>query len=65
LWGVLYSGIIVYTSSHHFSSEPLAIPFAAKDSFLVPSEVIGGLAFVGALYMMYRWVAGLARKAVI
>jgi putative OPT family oligopeptide transporter len=65
LWGVLYSGIIVYTSSHHLSSEPLAIPFAAKDSFVIPSEIIGGIAFVAVLYVMYRWVAGLARKAVI
>lgn len=65
LWGVLYSGIIVYTSSHHLSSQPLAIPFANADSYLVPSEVIGGLAFVALLYFMYRWVAGLAQKAAV
>jgi NhaP-type Na+/H+ or K+/H+ antiporter len=62
LWGVLYSGIIVYTSSHHGSPAPLAIPFASAASFLVPSEVIGGIAFVALIAVMYRWVARLATR---
>jgi putative OPT family oligopeptide transporter len=65
LWGVLYSAVIVYTSTHHLSQQPFALPFAAVPSFLIPSEVIGGVIFVALLYGMYRWVGGLARKAAI
>lgn len=63
LWGVLYSGIIVYTTTHHGPSEPFALPFASAASFVVPGEVIGGIAFLALLYFMYRWVAGLAQRA--
>jgi hypothetical protein len=30
---------------------------------LIPSEVIGGIAFVVVALLMYRWVANLAKRA--
>jgi putative OPT family oligopeptide transporter len=56
LFGVLLSGIIVASKK----GAPLAL---AGDSFLIPSEIIGGIAFVLLTIALYRWVANLARKA--
>ncbi len=57
LFGVLLSGIIVFSGK----GAPLAL---VGDSFLVPSEIIGGIAFVVLTIVLYRWVASLARKAI-
>lgn len=56
LFGVILSAIIYFSKN----GTPLSL---VPDSFLVPSEIIGGLAFVALIVLMYRWVAGLARKA--
>jgi putative OPT family oligopeptide transporter len=56
LFGVLLSGIIVGSKN----GTPLNL---VPDSFLLPSEIIGGIAFIALLAFMYRWVAGLAHKA--
>ncbi|HEY9180568.1 MAG TPA: oligopeptide transporter, OPT family [Candidatus Baltobacteraceae bacterium] len=65
LLGVAYSGVIVYSTTHHGPDSPWAMPFSNAPSWLIPSEVIGGIAFIALLYVMYRWVGGMARKAVI
>jgi putative OPT family oligopeptide transporter len=65
LLGVAYSGVIVYSTTHHGPDSPWALGFANAPSWLVPSEVLGGIFFAGLLYVMYRWVGGLARKAEI
>jgi putative OPT family oligopeptide transporter len=57
LFGVLLSGIIVFSGR----GAPLAL---VGDSFLIPSEIIGGIAFAVLAVVMYRWVASLARKAI-
>jgi putative OPT family oligopeptide transporter len=57
LFGVLLSGIIVAAKGN---GTPLAL---VGDSFLIPSEVIGGIAFVVVALLMYRWVANLAKRA--
>ncbi len=54
LFGVLHAGIIVAMKGVD------AIGFIA-DSFLVPSEIIGALAFIAVTYAMYRWVGGVLR----
>lgn len=59
LMGVIYSGVLVYSTTHHGSSTPWSL---VPDSFLVPSEIIGGVAFVALVVFLYRWVAGLARR---
>ena len=58
LFGVLLSGIIVVSKS----GTPLSL---VPDSFLVPSEIIGGIAFLALIAFLYRWVAGMAQKAAI
>ncbi len=58
LFGVLLSGIIVVSKN----GTPLSL---VPDSFLVPGEIIGGIAFLALIAFMYRWVAGMAQKAVI
>jgi putative OPT family oligopeptide transporter len=50
LFGVLLSGIIVFSAN----GTPLAL---VGDSFLIPSEVIGGVAFIALALGLYRWVA--------
>jgi hypothetical protein len=35
------------------------------DSFLVPSEIIGGIAFLALLAVIYRWIASMADRAAI
>jgi putative OPT family oligopeptide transporter len=57
LFGVILSAIIYF--SHN--GAPLALVPA---SFLVPSEIIGGIAFVALIALMYRWIARLAQKAI-
>jgi putative OPT family oligopeptide transporter len=59
LGGVVLSGII----SASRKDAPLGLPFLPAD-FTGPAEVIGGLAFIVVVVAMYRWVAGLARRAV-
>lgn len=54
LFGVLHAGIIVA----RFGNDPLAV---VPDSFLVPSEIAGALAFIAVTYALYRWVGGLLR----
>jgi putative OPT family oligopeptide transporter len=49
LFGVLLSGIIVASGK----GAPLAL---VGDSFLIPSEIIGGIAFVLLALALYRWV---------
>ncbi len=56
LFGVLLSGIIVFSGK----GAPLAL---VGDSFLIPSEIIGGIAFIALAIGLYRWVAGLAERA--
>ena len=56
LFGVLLSGIIVFSGN----GSPLAL---VGDSFLIPSEVIGGIAFLALAMGLYRWVASLADRA--
>lgn len=58
LFGVLLSGIIVVSKN----GTPLSL---VPDSFLVPGEILGGIAFLALIAFMYRWVAGMAQKAVI
>lgn len=58
LFGVLLSGIIVVSKN----GTPLSL---VPDSFLVPSEIIGGIAFLALIAVMYRWVAGMAQKAAV
>ena len=58
LFGVLLSGIIVVSKN----GTPLSL---VPDSFLVPSEIIGGLAFITLVAFLYRWVAGVAQKAAV
>ena len=58
LFGVLLSGIIVASKN----GTPLSL---VPDSFLVPSEIIGGLAFITLVAFLYRWVAGVAQKAAV
>lgn len=55
LFGVLLSGIIVLSKN----GTPLSL---VPDSFLVPSEIIGGIAFLALIAFMYRWVAGLQNR---
>ncbi len=57
LFGVLLSGIIVVSKN----GTPLSL---VPDSFLLPSEIIGGIAFLALIALMYRWVGSLAQKAV-
>jgi putative OPT family oligopeptide transporter len=57
LFGVLLSGIIVGSKN----GTPLAL---VGDSFLLPSEIVGGIAFVVLALVLYRWVARLAQKAI-
>jgi putative OPT family oligopeptide transporter len=57
LFGVLLSGIIVISKN----GQPLSL---VPDSFLLPSEIIGDIAFLALIAFMYRWVAGLAQRAV-
>jgi putative OPT family oligopeptide transporter len=54
LFGVLHAGLLVAQKG----TDVMAI---MPDSFLVPSEIIGALAFIGLTYAMYRWVARLIR----
>src|SRR5579884_3395681 len=56
LFGVLLSGIIVVSKN----GQPLSL---VPDSFLLPSEIIGGIAFLALIAFMYRLVASLAQKA--
>lgn len=56
LFGVILSAII-YVSK---KGSPLAL---VPDSFLVPSEIIGGIAFVVFIVFLYRWTWGLSQKA--
>ena len=58
LFGVFLSGIIVASKS----GTPLNL---VPDSFLIPSEVIGALAFIAVLVVMYRWIARTAQRTVI
>jgi putative OPT family oligopeptide transporter len=58
LFGVLLSGIIVVSKN----GQPLSL---VPDSFLVPSEIVGGIAFLALIAFMYRWVAGLARRTAL
>ena len=55
LFGVLLSGIIVTSGK----GAPLAL---VGDSFLVPSEIIGGIVFIGVTVLLYRWAAKLGRN---
>src|SRR5579884_4112211 len=57
LFGVLLSGIIVAAKGN---GTPLAL---VGDSFLIPSEIVGGIGFVVVAALMYRWVARLAKRA--
>jgi hypothetical protein len=56
LFGVLLSGIIVADKGN---GAPLAL---VGDRFLVPSEIIGGIAFFVLAVVLYRWIASLARR---
>ncbi|HET9096313.1 MAG TPA: oligopeptide transporter, OPT family [Candidatus Baltobacteraceae bacterium] len=58
LFGVLLSGIIVVSKN----GTPLSL---VPDSFLIPSEIIGGIAFLALIAVIYRWVASMAQKAVV
>ncbi|HKU68109.1 MAG TPA: oligopeptide transporter, OPT family [Candidatus Baltobacteraceae bacterium] len=58
LFGVLLSGIIVLSKN----GSPLAL---VPDSFLVPAEIIGGIAFLALAAFLYRRVASSAQKAVV
>ncbi len=49
LFGVLLSGIIVFSGK----GAPLAL---VGDSFLLASEIIGGIAFIALALGLYRWV---------
>ncbi|HLJ82979.1 MAG TPA: oligopeptide transporter, OPT family [Candidatus Eremiobacteraceae bacterium] len=54
LFGVLLAGVIVATGN--------ATPFALfGDSFQNIATIIGAVAFAAAVYLLYRWCAGLAR----
>lgn len=55
LFGVLLSGIIVVSQK----GAPLSL---VGDSFLIPSEIIGGVAFVALALFLYRWVGRLASR---
>lgn len=55
LFGVLLSGIIVTSGK----GAPLAL---VGDWFLVPSEIIGGIVFIGVTVLLYRWAAKLGRN---
>jgi putative OPT family oligopeptide transporter len=56
LFGVLLAGIIVATGN--------ATPFAIfGDSFQNVATVIGAIAFAAAVVVLYRWSAGVARRA--
>jgi hypothetical protein len=55
LFGVLLSGIIVVSAK----GAPLAL---VGDSFLIPSEIIGGIAFIALAVLLYRWTARLAAR---
>ena len=55
LFGVLLSGIIVFSGK----GAPLAL---VGDSFLLPSEIIGGIAFIVLALALYRWVGGLSNR---
>ncbi len=59
LFGVLLSGIIVGTRQ----DAPLNF-FGLGDSFTPTAEWIGTIAFVVVVVLLYRWVAGLARRAI-
>ncbi|HZZ64774.1 MAG TPA: oligopeptide transporter, OPT family [Candidatus Baltobacteraceae bacterium] len=54
LFGVLLSGIIVADKGN---GTPLSL---VGDNFLLPSEIIGGLAFFALAVFLYRWVGKLA-----
>ena len=55
LFGVLLAGVIVATGN--------ATPFAVfGDSFQNIATIIGAIAFAAAVFLLYRWSAGLARR---
>jgi putative OPT family oligopeptide transporter len=54
LIGVLIAGIVA------FNAFPLAL---VGDGFANPSVWIGGIAFVAAVFLLYRWTEGQARRA--
>jgi len=54
LVGVLIAGIVA------FNLFPLAL---VGDDFAKPAIWIGGIAFVAAIFLLYRWVEGQARRA--
>ncbi len=57
LWGVILSGIIVASRK----DDPLGLPFIG-DSFALPSEIIGAVAFVLVVAALYRWTAREAQR---
>lgn len=56
LFGVILSAVIYFSKN----GSPLAL---VPESFLVPSEIAGGIAFAVLAALMYRWVGGSARRA--
>jgi putative OPT family oligopeptide transporter len=55
LWGVVNSGLIVATSK----AAPLKPPFIG-DNFLVPSQILGTVAFAVVTWWLYRWIRRLS-----
>jgi putative OPT family oligopeptide transporter len=66
---LLASGLIVgesvlavfFTALVAFTGNPFPIGLAG-DSFEIPSEILGGLAFVGLVWWVYRWVEKLQTR---
>lgn len=58
LFGVLNAGVIVATKSQD------GLPFAlVGDNFVTASNWLGALVFIVAVWLTYRWTAGLASKS--
>jgi putative OPT family oligopeptide transporter len=58
LWGVVNSGLIVATRS----ASPLKPPFIG-DAFLVPSQILGTVAFAIVTWWLYAWIRRLSSTA--
>jgi len=56
LVGVLIAGIVA------FEWFPLAL---VGDEFAAPAKWIGGIAFVAAIFILYRWIEGVSRRTAI
>ncbi len=58
LFGVILSAIIYFSKK----GAPLAL---VPDSFLIPSEIIGGIAFVVLTVFLYRWIGSFVRSRAV